>query len=725
MASDGARGILDDPELEHLSGRGFSLRPVANFVLFCIFIVAFTVDSVAYWDSNHGGFARYLERRCEEGPTKLSTVNSAKLFYTFLNTTISDFLYLQHYNSSGLGVPDVGVLPVDDKNFIVGAVRVRMMKVLPNTGCEMGAVYRDLYRYCYPAWGAGLEDRATFGNPDAFVHTVDDEGSSYSGELDRYGPNGFMQYLTTNRTRTGEIVWTMERQGYVTVATRAIFLDFTVWSRDIATYGVVRILFELGPSGTWTNTLRVLPVDSFSIQPTIDTMPVGRALTFALLLAFVLFYAAEELSEFCVAKVEYFRDGWNLLDWVNLILLFVSLMHRALAIAQAGGARFGLRELADPGFYQDAFTLAESVHFVRTLNAFNSVLLWVKVVKYARFLPFVKLFALTIKTAWQAFVSFAFIFIFLFVGFSVSFTVSFGNRLPQLASFGKTLIFLSRSFLGDTDTSVIYESHNLLGGSLLLMFIVGIVLILFNIGRGMFVNSFSEAIGGAEYAKMVNEGADTRRRISAGFWSTFNHWYVQLRMDRKFRQLVPGLYARVMYRRKIARERNTARLQLRRDREDLLATLERVEDEVKEKPRPVATTGAVVRAVAAVEKKEDHEEVDLGPLTFKVNGGKGFGNSTRRGQLAIGSGAAPDTSRSWSPRRKPIGKKGKVTVDLFLDATRTVANNLLVMMEKVSHEVCQEMKEAYTVVSGINDVVEVLNRRAKDLEVQQSQMLVS
>lgn len=67
-------------------------------------------------------------------------------------------------------------------------------------------------------------------------------------------------------------------------------------------------------------------ITSRYVEPTFDLQMV---MEFVLIL-FVAYYIAQELSEFTISKTEYLQDGWNIIDWMNLILLIVVVVYRVI-----------------------------------------------------------------------------------------------------------------------------------------------------------------------------------------------------------------------------------------------------------------------------------------------------------------------------------------------------------------------------------------------------------
>merc|ERR1719248_560587 len=125
-----------------------------------------------------------------------------------------------------------------------------------------------------------------------------------------------------------------------------------------------------------------------------------------ILCLFILYYIAEELSELTILKLNYLKDGWNILDWVNLALLIVVFVVRLQTYINADSLELDSSDLLIPHHFTDMHSLALNIRFVRHMNAVNAVLIWVKAVKYVNFIPYVSTMIWTIRLSWQLFVSF-------------------------------------------------------------------------------------------------------------------------------------------------------------------------------------------------------------------------------------------------------------------------------------------------------------------------------
>merc|ERR1719399_1556844 len=185
---------------------------------------------------------------------------------------------------------------------------------------------------------------------------------------------------------------------------------------------------------------------------------------------FVAYYIAQELSEFTINKSEYLQDGWNIIDWMNLLLLIAVVVYRVMMYMGAGGALFGA--MANEGQFTDLSEFAWYITEIRSMNAFNSILIWTKTLKYVPFIPYVSVMMKTIKYSWRFFVSFWVIAFCIFMGFSIGFTGGFGDKFEKVNSLDKSALFLCLSFVGSAFFGDITEQSPFWGGILVVMFLV-------------------------------------------------------------------------------------------------------------------------------------------------------------------------------------------------------------------------------------------------------------
>merc|ERR1719155_49272 len=130
---------------------------------------------------------------------------------------------------------------------------------------------------------------------------------------------------------------------------------------------------------------------------------------------------------------------------------------------------------------KDVFTsvrsLASRAETVRLLHSFNAVLLWGKCSKYLRHLPIVKVLVKTIWNAFRLFLPLMSMFTIALIGFTMAYNIGFGDKIQELTTFTRAVVYLSRSFIRDVRLLPVYHITPIFGAFLILLFYVMLVMV--------------------------------------------------------------------------------------------------------------------------------------------------------------------------------------------------------------------------------------------------------
>merc|ERR1719454_1119672 len=243
------------------------------------------------------------------------------------------------------------------------------------------------------------------------------------------------------------------------------------------------------------------------------------------------------MTELSITWHKYFLDPWNVVDWINLTLLIIFVGLRAMIYIESQYMPpLGSQELKNPDHYTPMQSVAERLLMTRTINSFNSVLIWTKVVKYVGFMPYVKTLLTTLETCWRQYLSFLFMFLVIFLAFVIAYTVGFGETIRDLSGVGPTSVYLARSFLGDIDLTPVYHEAPFFGAILILFFMLGIYFLMMNVFFAIILSALDEAkdkkVQDFRQEMLMQSLAQLKQTIRNAF-----------SLEAKIRALVPGLWA--------------------------------------------------------------------------------------------------------------------------------------------------------------------------------------
>jgi len=540
----GIEGEFDDDEygdeaqlqrLKELNREAFK-----SMMLFIAFLTIFTVVVVSNQSENTSRFADQVRRKIQEGRVPLHTVTTIPTYWTYLEGTLMPAMYPHDEDTKMAGNETTQLHPLDLSNRLMGGIRMRQIRVVQRENCQVGGLFQQYKTLCYPEYHEQLtESQDSFGPKKIYKWSEDDAGSTYTGKLASYSPNGFMQTFTTNRSRTMLEMRNLRETGFLDAATRAVMVDFTIWNSNLGLYAVSRVVHEFAPSGAVAGSVRVLIMSERFFTPG-GKETVGE--WFAIvgevaIIIFVVFYLGEEFSECSVMRWEYLKDAWNLMDWLNMFLLLYAFGSRMTVLidASSAGLTVGESELMDKDSYTNLQAFGEQIEQAGLINAFNAVLLWAKFFKFSGYVPYVKILIEAIGGSFVLFISFLAMFIIAFVGFVISYNVGFGDKINEFATFHGAAVYLGRSFLGDIDLLPVYKVSPLFGAVLILLFYVMIMVVFMNVFFAILTNALHESKYGD---KAVDDAA-----VLTQIWEDAVNWFVRkIELEKRLKTSFPAQY---------------------------------------------------------------------------------------------------------------------------------------------------------------------------------------
>eukprot|EP00928_Gymnodinium_smaydae_P072008 TRINITY_DN55459_c0_g1_i1.p1 TRINITY_DN55459_c0_g1~~TRINITY_DN55459_c0_g1_i1.p1 ORF type:complete len:751 (+),score=191.59 TRINITY_DN55459_c0_g1_i1:165-2417(+) len=739
--------LVDEKKVNDLlkkkTGAAAFLRSICNVLFFVFFLLLYTALALSDPIAAQRSFEGYLRRRFDtESAFPLDKVHSISSFWKYTNESFFPALYSNDtakYYYPGRVIDTF--LPLDDNNRLLGAgARIRTLKITPNYDCYTLDEFMNYFPNCYGPYDVSVVDKDSFGpmtetGQKMFAYIGRREGDTqYFGKVSTYEPGGFMEPLTADYNQTVYKFQYMRESDWLSAGTRVVMYDFTIYNFNLALYAVCSISFEVTTSGSWVKTFSIDMLRQIHLNPlgsgtSADwSMLIGECV----LVICVMRYLLEEASEFLscekransrfrkpVIKFDYFSDTWNLLDWLNLLIIIVALGYRVQTWGTASSQTVHTGDPKDAGVltFTDYSGVAANVRFVRSLTAFNLVLTWFKAVKYITIIPYITLFMQTVSVSEKNLSAFSVLFGCGLAGFVLAFSSAFGEQLSDFRSVFSSLTFLMRAFLGDANLDAVLTANNVVGSLLITIFVIGMVFVMMNIFRAIVVSALSDAKG-AMGLKQAKEWQRTKEKAAEFAESMDNKFSLTLR----FRTSVPGLYARIQSRKK------------KREQQELKRDAAELEKEAIMRAGGVSDAELVAQGPGRRLKRqqqsvtnddnisEDEEsEPDLGPLrTSDQLVEEGFDPEVDGGFGIPGAGKKvhyDEFGNEVTPELQPEAQK------YVMDATEYVVNGITGHTRAVRNQLYDDMGESREVLQGIGNVLDVLSRRARSLEAQQIDLL--
>jgi len=541
---------------------------------FFIFLGIFTATVLASQSIEQSQLASHVTQLFTVGGPDsypLKNVRSIDDYWKFIETTFLPAVFADPDEGDIALALDMNnmLLPIDLNNRILGSMLLWQVRVKRKNSCQVGQLFANYETNCFqplldythdqdpygptPDFGAEAEGARKLSEEEEseeeefipelegiYKYSEELQGSvDYAGVLGTYPRTGHVELITPNVTATTIKIAQLKKDDWIAAPSRAVFIDFTVWNMNLNLHAVIRIVAEFSRSGVCETNTRVIVIQPRQLYP-LSTSGIWDMLALVgefILTLFILFYIAEEMTEFSITWHKYFLDPWNVIDWINLTLLIIYVGVRIMIYIEAIYLPpLGSEQLKNPDHYTPMQSLAERLLLTRTINAFNSVLIWTKVVKYVGFMPYVKTLLTTLETCWKQYLSFLFMFLVIFLAFVIAYTVGFGETIRDLSGVGSTSVYLARSFLGDIDLTPVYHEAPFFGAILILFFMLGIYFLMMNVFFAIILTALDEA----KDKKVQDFRQEMLMQSLAQLKQTLKNVFS---LEAKIRALVPGLWA--------------------------------------------------------------------------------------------------------------------------------------------------------------------------------------
>ncbi|XP_051801558.1 polycystin-2 isoform X2 [Acanthochromis polyacanthus] len=376
------------------------------------------------------------------------------------------------------------------ENLLLGVPRLRQVKVR-NESCSIHEDLRDEVQDCYNIYTPTNEDTAAFGpkNGTAWMYTTESEmnGSSYWGQVSKYGGGGYYQDLSRTKEESTIQLQFLKDHLWLDRGSRAVFLDFSVYNGNINLFCIARLLVEFPATGGVMTSWQFQTVRLIRYVSSWDYFVGVCEVAFCL---FILYYVVEEVLEIRIHRLHYFKSLWNCLDVLIVALSVVAIIMNITRTAMVGNLLKGLLEnhTAHPSFEPLANLQVQFNNMAAVIIFFS----WVKLFKFINFNKTMSQLSSTMSRCAKDLVGFAIMFFIIFLAYAQLAYLVFGTQVDDFSTFQASIFTQFRIILGDFNFSEIEEANPVLGPIYFTTFVFFIFFILMNMFLAIINDTYSE-----------------------------------------------------------------------------------------------------------------------------------------------------------------------------------------------------------------------------------------
>jgi len=343
-----------------------------------------------------------------------------------------------------------------------------------------------------------------------------------------YPGTGFVQDLpATSVSVSQKLISSLKEMGWTDWDTRAMMVDFSLYNAGTNKHAIVRIMFEINISGAVIPNLYYNTVKLFRYSTTLDYL----VLVFeALLLALQLYFLNSNYQKIKrVGLVYFFSNFWMVFDLVNNIILFVVFFIRIgwlLALAEVDFSKSGENE------YVDLITVAAMCTSEAKVNAFNALLMFLRIFRFMNLNPTMAIFRSTLERASSSLMAFWSMLALVMLAVAFACFVAFGRVVRGYRTLGDSIISLFRYSAGDYNFTEMAEVQPILGP----IFTLGYMIVVYFMLMNMFMSILAECYA-TEMRTASTSGDDLMKKIRGDLYHTLELIFPYFERQRLAREL--------------------------------------------------------------------------------------------------------------------------------------------------------------------------------------------
>lgn len=507
----------DDPELYVKT----TLRELGIYVAFVVILCIMTfgmTNSTMYY------FTKVMKDLFVNKPG-YDGLTTLKDFFSYTEGALMDGLYWEkYYNDKPVPQDQKGYIYYENK--LLGRPRLRQLRVTSNS-CVVHDDFKREITNCYGPYTADNEDKIPYGlgNGTAWTYQTAKElnGGSFWGRMATYQGGGYTQLLGNNSQESKDMLAELKKNLWVDRGTRAVMIDFTVYNANINLFCIVTLVLEYPATGGCIPFHMFRTLKLIRYVTTMDYFIMGCEGLFVL---FLMYYTIEEAIEIRKHKTAYFKDFWNIMDLVVVLMGYVCVLFSVYRTMEVGKLLSGL--LKDKEQYANFEVLGYWQMQFNNLVAIAVFFAWIKVFKYISFNKTMTQLQNTLASCAKDIAGFAVMFFIIFLAYAQWGYLIFGTQVQDFSTYMDSIFTLFRIILGDFNFKEIEDANRILGPIFFITYVFFVFFVLINMFLAIINDTYAEVKADLEsresefeigdyfkkgYDKMMNKLSFKREKI--------------------------------------------------------------------------------------------------------------------------------------------------------------------------------------------------------------------
>ncbi|XP_034961438.1 polycystin-2-like protein 2 isoform X1 [Zootoca vivipara] len=421
--------------------------------------------------------------------TDFKSMSSIADFWQFIEGPLLDGLdWSTSYNNESTANERNTTL-IYYENLLLGVPRIRQLKVRNNT-CSIYPSFRSFMKECYGKYQYLHEDRQSFGfqNDSEWHYSTSKSLSPWHwGLIGLYSSGGFMFTLPKSKEESAAKLAFLKKHGWITRGTRVIFIDFSMYNANVNLFCVVRLVVEFPATGGAIPSWQFHSVKLLRYVSYYDYFLASCEVIFCL---FIFTFSIQEVLKLKKQKKDYFRDAWNWLDVLLLLLSVFAICFNVYRTVEVSRLMESL--LSNSEAYPDFNFLSFWQTRYNNMISVNVFFAWIKIFKYISFNKTMTQLSSTLSRCAKDIIGFAIMFFIIFFAYAQLGYLVFGSQVDEFSTFQNCIFTQFRIVLGDFNFAEIEHANRILGPIYFITFVFFVFFVLLNMFLAIINDTYSE-----------------------------------------------------------------------------------------------------------------------------------------------------------------------------------------------------------------------------------------
>ncbi|XP_053158648.1 polycystic kidney disease 2-like 2 protein isoform X3 [Hemicordylus capensis] len=425
----------------------------------------------------------------ERDQTTFKTISSIEHFWKYVEGPLLDGLYWKKWYTENSTSVHENSSHIYYENLLLGVAQIRQLKI-HNSTCSVYPAFRSFMKACYGRYSSVNEDKESFGfrNDTMWNYTPSNALiPGHWGLIDIYSSGGFRFTLSKSKEISEQKLAFLREHSWITRGTRVVFIDFSAYNANVNLFCVVRLVVEFPATGgalpSWQfNSVKLLRYVTYY-----DYFLGSCEVIFCL---FIFSFIVQECINIRKMKFEYFRNAWN---WLDMLLLLLSVIAIAFNVYRTIEVSRLMENLLSNSFvYPDFHFLTFWQTRYNNMISVNVFFAWIKIFKYISFNKTMTQLSSTLSRCAKDIIGFAIMFFIIFFAYAQLGYLVFGSQVDEFSTFQNCIFTQFRIVLGDFNFASIEHANRILGPIYFITFVFFVFFVLLNMFLAIINDTYSE-----------------------------------------------------------------------------------------------------------------------------------------------------------------------------------------------------------------------------------------